>query len=406
MRRLLGMLFAALMLAPMTGGLVAGELTALARLDPTASSVADSAEGLGIDLTIDQPVPYRVFFLADPPRVVVDFREVEFAAASPAALDRSARVRWLGFGPYREGWSRLVAELDGPYRLQSAAEPRVGGGARISLRLVPTSAEDFAASAGAPEDPDWAVPEAAPVELPKRRQDGSRPLVVVLDPGHGGLDPGAEAGNLREAHLTLSFARELAEVLRRDGMIVELTRGDDSFVPLESRISIARAAGADLFLSLHADALEEGIATGATIYKLALDASERAAGLLAERHDRADLLAGVDLVNQDDVLATVLMDMTRLETTPRTDRLAARLAEAIAGAGIRLHRHPVQEAAFSVLKAPDIPSVLLELGFMSSPADRERLVDPVWRAAMAEAIRAAIAEWAAQDAAEARLVRK
>lgn len=406
MRRLFGFLVSALLIAPLPRAVAAEGLSALARLDPAQSALIDDPGGVRIDLTLDQAVPYRVFFLVDPPRLVVDFREVDFSAALPADLDRSARVTGLRFGPYREGWSRLVAELDGPYRLESAAEPRAGQGARIEVRIVAASDEVFAASVGVPEDPDWPRPEPAPVPPPKLRQDGTRPLVVVLDPGHGGIDPGAEAGSLREAHLTLSFARELADVLRRDGMIVELTRGDDSFVPLEARLSIARGAGADLFLSLHADALEVGVATGATIYKLAPAASERAAGLLAERHDRADLLSGVDLSRQDDILASVLMDMSRRETAPRSDRLALRLAEAIGDAGIHLHRHPVQEAAFSVLKAPDIPSVLLELGFLSSPRDRERLSDPVWRATMVEAIRAAVTKWAAEDAAEARLVRQ
>ncbi len=404
MKRLAAILIVALAVAPRPTA--AGELSALARLDPAASGITDTEDGVAIDLSLDQPVPYRVFLLADPPRAVVDFREVDFGAAAPAALDRSARVLGLGAGPVRAGWSRLVLELDGPYAVASAAEPRTGNGAQVSIRLAPATKDAFAAAAGAPADPDWPDLRPADVLAPKLRQDGSRPLVVVLDPGHGGIDPGAEAGPLREAHLTLAFARELAEVLRRDGMIVELTRGDDSFVPLEARISIARGAGADVFLSLHADALEEGLATGATIYKLAAGAGDAAAELLAERHDRADLLSGVDLSFQDDAVAAVLMDLARAETAPRIDRLASRLVDAIRDAGLRLHRHPVQEAAFSVLKAPDIPAVLLELGFMSSPKDRERLADPVWRATMTEAIRAGLRAWAGEDAAEARLVRQ
>jgi N-acetylmuramoyl-L-alanine amidase len=404
MRRIFRTLLLVAILLPRLA--LAGELSALARLDPAASVIADTEAGIAVDIAIDQPVPYRVFLLDGPPRLVVDFREVDFGAVTAAALDRSARVTALGFGPVRPGWSRLVAELDAPYRIAAAAEPREGTRARIAIRLAPSTAADLAASAGEPPDPDFPALRPAPVAAAKLRQDGTRPLVVVLDPGHGGIDPGAEAETLREAHLTLAFAQELAEVLRRDGVIVELTRADDSFVPLEARISIARGAGADVLLSLHADALEEGVATGATIYKLAEGAADDAAIRLSERHDRADLLSGVDLSRQDDAVAGVLMAMARTETAPRTDRLAQRLAGEIARAGLHLHRHPIQEAAFSVLKAPDIPSVLLELGFMSSPRDRERLVDPVWRAAMAEAIRAGLALWAAEDAAEARLVRQ
>jgi N-acetylmuramoyl-L-alanine amidase len=305
----------------------------------------------------------------------------------------------------------MVAVLDIPQRLVSAEETSPGGnGALITLTLAPTTPADFAARIKAaeaePPPADWALPKAAVVDQPIRRQVGDRPLRVVLDPGHGGIDPGAEAGGTTEAKEMLSFALELAEVLRRAGMTVELTRVNDVFVPLETRISVARAAGADVFLSLHADALAEGEATGATVYKLAKKASDAASAQLAERHDRTDLLAGLDLTASDDEVAGVLMDMARTETGPRADSLAQALATAIQARDIRMHHHPIQEAAFSVLKSADIPSLLLEVGFLSSAKDRERLADPVWRASMADAILAALQGWAMTDAAEARLLRQ
>ncbi len=387
----------------------AAELTALAFLDPAASRLADEGAGVAVDLAISKAVPYRAFFLNDPPRLVLDFSEVDFGASRPEALDGAERVRTLAWGPIREGWSRLVAELDGPYRIESAEE-RVGPGGEgeVRLRLYPEDPAVFAAATrgGVPEVARWALPKPAAVDAPKRRQTGGSPLVVVLDPGHGGIDPGAEAGREHEAGIMLRFARELAEVLRRAGMTVVMTREEDVFVPLESRISVARAAGADVFLSLHADALAEGEATGSTVYLLADAASDAASARLAERHDRADLLAGIDLAGQDDVVATVMMDMARTETQPRSERLAAAIVAAIGESGGRMHRHPIQEAAFSVLKSPDIPSALLELGFLSSESDRARLADPAWRARMQEAIRAALGAWAEADAAEARLIRQ
>jgi N-acetylmuramoyl-L-alanine amidase len=204
----------------------------------------------------------------------------------------------------------------------------------------------------------------------------------------------------------LRFARELADVLRRAGMTVVMTREEDVFVPLETRISVARAAGADVFLSLHADALAEGEATGATVYLLAQEASDAASERLAERHDRADLLAGIDLSGHDDQVAGVLMDLARTETEPRAARLAESLKTAITGAGLRMHRRPIQGASFSVLKAADIPSLLLEVGFLSSDKDRERLSDPAWRRTMQEAILSALQSWAVADAEEARLLRQ
>lgn len=268
---------------------------------------------------------------------------------------------------------------------------------RIDLLLTPTDVTTFAAEAARPDLPDWALPEAQAVAQPV--PEGGGPLVIVLDPGHGGIDPGAERDDQSEAALMLTFARELKDVLVRDGRFrVVLTRDDDVFLPLETRTSIARDAGADVFLSLHADALAEGDAQGATVYTLADEASDEASAALAERHDRDDLLAGVDLSATDDVVAEVLMDMARTDTTPRTERLAEALVAAIKAADIRMHRHPHQSGGFSVLKSPDIPAVLLEVGFLSSDRDFKRLADPVWRAKLAEAILAALGRWAGEDA--------
>jgi N-acetylmuramoyl-L-alanine amidase len=162
---------------------------------------------------------------------------------------------------------------------------------------------------------------------------------------------------------------------------------------------MARDAGATVFLSLHADALAEGEAQGATVYTLSDDATDEAAQALAERHNRDDLLSGLDLSAQDDMVVTVLMDMARTETEPRVKRLAADLVDAIKAGGLRMHRHPHQEGGFSVLKSPDIPSALIEVGFLSSARDLKRLQDPEWRAKMAAAIVAGLADWAAEDQA-------
>ena len=387
----------------------AGDFTALARLDATASSLVDEGEGIALDLAISKAVPYRAFLLSDPPRLVLDFSELDFGPSRPAAFDKAGRVVELGWGPIRPGWSRLVAALDGPYRI-TVADQQVAdtGAAEIRVKLMPDTAESFAAATagGVPEVARWALPKPVVTPPPHQRQTGARPLVVVLDPGHGGIDPGAEAEELVEAEVMLTFARELEDVLRRAGMEVVLTRQEDVFVPLETRISVARAAGADLFLSLHADALAEGEATGATVYTLADGASDAASARLAERHDRSDLLAGVDLSDQDDLVAAVMMDLARTETQPRADRLAKALVVAIKGAGGKMHRRPIQEAAFSVLKSPDIPSLLLEVGFLSSKADRDRLSDPAWRKMLQEAVLVALKAWAIADAAEARLLRQ
>lgn len=390
-------------------GLLASEQESEAILDLSQSQMGDEGEGIALDLTLSRAVPYRAFLIADPPRLVLDLAGIDADVLDATTFATSRHVTGLGLGAIRLGWTRIVAELDGPFRIVSAEERGAEtGAAGIELRLMPASAAEFAklTAAARPAAEQWEMPKPASVDAPKRRQTGDAPLVVVLDPGHGGIDPGAEADGVVEADVMLGFARELADRLREGGMRTVLTREADIFVPLETRISIARAAGADVFLSLHADALAEGRASGATVYLLADEASDRASAKLAERHDRADLLAGVDLSRQDDSVALVMMDLARAETRPRSERLAAAVAGAAREAGIKLHRHPIQKAAFSVLKSPDIPSVLLEVGFLSSEMDRDRLNDPEWRGRMQAAILAALQSWARDDAAEARLIRK
>jgi N-acetylmuramoyl-L-alanine amidase len=373
----------------------AQELSALAKVNPMRSGIVATGSGLELRLELSQPVPWRLRLLDGPPRLVIDAREVDWKGAEALAVVKPGVS--LRAGRFRPGWSRMVLELEGPFKVARAGMT-TGEETRLEIVLEPTDPASFAVEAARPDLPEWALPEAA--ELVAPLPEGGGPMVVVLDPGHGGIDPGAEREGTNEAALMLTFARELKEVLVRDGRFrVVMTREEDVFVPLETRTSIAREAGADLFLSLHADALAEGDAQGATVYTLAEEASDAASAALAERHDRDDLLAGVDLSEQDDVVAEVLMDMARTETAPRTDRLAGAMVGAIKAAEIRMHRRPQQSGGFSVLKSPDIPSVLLELGFLSSDRDFKRLSDPAWRATLAEALLQALVTWSAEDAA-------
>ena len=388
-----------------------GQLSALARADGAASRLWAEGEALALDLVLSQPVPWRVRFLSGPPRLVVDFREVDFTGLDPARLMAGApgQVTDLRAGPLRSGWSRLVLALDRPRLLVSAelrTEARGGDVALVRIRLRPAGPAEFAAEVARPDPPGWALPRPVLTAAP-RPPRGQGPLVVVLDPGHGGIDPGAERAGHSEAQLMLTFAREMKEALvRAGGFQVVMTREDDSFVPLETRVALAHAAQADVFISLHADAVAEGLATGATIYTLADAASDAASEALAERHDRDALMSGVDLTGQDDLIAAVLMDMARTETAPRAGKLADALVGALRVGKLALHKTPRRGAAFSVLKAPDIASVLIELGYMSSPADLARLTDPKWRGRMVAALVAGLTDWSVRDAAEAGLLRQ
>jgi len=368
------------------------------RLLPGASRVAGAGAGLAVELALTGPVPWRAYTLADPPRLVIELRGPDAAglAGAPSATPPATGPAVAAGG----GWTRLEYTLTAPLALTSA-EMRTGSTpapAIVALRLDPVDEARFRALSGPPSGAATALPSPAAPE--------GGPLTVALDPGHGGIDPGAEAGGLAEAALMLTFARELESALAAAGFRVALTREEDVFVSLDARIVRARAAGADVFLSLHADALAEGRATGARVYTLSDTASDAAAAALAERHDRDGLIAGVDLRGRDDTVATVLMDLARADTAPRSAALADAILAGMAGEGLGLHKQPRLSAGFSVLRAPDIPSVLIELGFISSRDDRARLALPEWREKAARGITAALSTWAAEDGAHTRLRRQ
>lgn len=377
---------------------------ATARALAEGSVVADRGAGVSLTLALSAAVPWRVFMLDQPERLVIDLAETALDALTPAALDRSGRVGAVRLGLFRPGWSRIVLMLDGPYRLARAGldtGARAGGGARLRLLLEPVDSAAFAAGAGAPAEALWPRHDAA-VPPPEPGL-----LRIALDPGHGGFDPGAERDGHSEAALMLLFAQELRETLLRSGRYdVVLTRSADVFVPLAERVRIARAAGAGVLISLHADALRAGRATGMTVYVQSEEASDAAAADLAARHDEADLLAGVDLDRAGDLVAGVLIDLARIETDPRSERLAAHLLDGVQAAGGRLYKHPLKRAGFSVLRAPDMASVLIELGFLSEPRDLENLLSPDWRAQMADGILSALDAWAQEDAIARRLMRR
>ena len=385
----------------------AQELTALARVDPARSEITDAWFGkTRITLGLSQGVPYRLFLLDGPPRLVVDFREADWAGVrSEDLLAEPGRIIGVRFGAFQPGWSRLVAELAAPMLPVEVGLPidDASGTATLEITLEEVSEEAFSARAGVPEGVEWAQKA---IQAPVGDVPSEDAFVVVLDPGHGGIDPGAERPEVAEKDLMLTFARALQDVLLRAGVQAVLTRNEDVFVALETRVAIAHQAHADLFLSLHADSLSQGGAKGATVYVLSDEASDAATAHLASRHNRNDIIAGVDLTGADDQVAGVLLDLARQETEPRSEALARTLVAGMAAAGGPMNRKPLRRAGFSVLKSADIPSFLVEIGFLSSDRDLANLRDPVWRAVMVNAMADAILTWRDEDAARAGLVRQ
>jgi N-acetylmuramoyl-L-alanine amidase len=216
--------------------------------------------------------------------------------------------------------------------------------------------------------------------------------VVVIDPGHGGIDNGTQASGTMEKELVLGFGLALRDRIEKSGKYrVVMTRTDDTFVPLADRVKVARNQSAALFVSIHADALprREGDAQGATIYTLSDKASDAEAERLAEAENKADAIGGVNLTEEPTEVADILIDLAQRETRTFSNRFA-RLLMGEMKTTVRMHKHPLKSAGFKVLKAPDVPSVLIELGYVSNKGDLEHLVSEDWRTrtvgSMAQAI--------------------
>lgn len=363
---------------------------AFARLVGDGATISDAGGRVELNVEMTQPVPWRVHTLDNPPRMIIDFAELLWDAEPDLASDSIVAVNT---GAFRPGWSRAVLMLREPLEVDAAEmQVRADGTALLAMQLVPTTAEAFRETAGT------TTLEAEPAPVYPPPEPGL--MRVALDPGHGGIDPGAEDGDLREADLMLAFARELKEALVRTGRFdVVMTRNSDDFVPLEERMTLARAARADVFLSLHADSLAEdaGVASGMTVYTLAEDVTDAAALRLAERHAQDDILAGVDLAGIEDEISIVLMDLTRRETAPRSEALARTIVAGFRSHELAVNSNPLREGGFTVLKAAEVPSVLIELGFLSSERDRALLMSQEWSLAAAEAVRDALLQWADED---------
>ena len=398
---------AAVIYCLMASGLWAQDFSVIARVDPAASEIKDGWFGAtNVSLSLSQGVPYRVFHLTDPARLIVDFKEVDWNGVShDDLLPEQGRISGVRFGRFQTGWTRMVMDLSEPMLPVSIGMPvsKDTGRAVLNIALEVKTMEDFAENAGTPEVANWAL-EPVISSPPEPREDG---FLVVIDPGHGGIDPGAVRDGVNEKDLMLTLSRGLAEALVRTGEAQAiLTRDDDSFVSLPARVAVAHKSNADLFISLHADALSNGQAQGATVYTLSEEATDAATAQLAAQLDRSDIISGVDLSGSDDQVADILIDLARQETEPRNLALANLFVEAIADSGAPLSKKRHKRAGFSVLKSADIPSVLIEVGFLSNPRDRANLRDPIWRGVMIEALVEAIIAWRADDLATRPLVRQ
>ncbi len=337
---------------------------------------------------LDRSVPYEASVQADPSKLAIALDGVQWSVPPGAESAMRGLVRGHAVESAAPGRAQLTVDMARPVRIVGAIllPPSQDS---MSYRLVVDVVADPNAKAApvvSQIEPNM-VP--APVPLPPDKpQPEQHPLpVVVLDPGHGGVDPGATAVNGDyEKDLVLEMAKELRTLIERSGKYrVVLTRDSDQFIRLRDRIAVARELGGNIFISIHADSLRLADQRGASIYTLSEKASDAEAARFAAQENKADILTGTDLSQHDAVVATILIDLAQRDTNNKSIVFADIMSEELTAVTSMLRRHR-RFAGFAVLKSPDIPSVLLELGYLSNPDDARNLAQPNYRAKLGQAI--------------------
>lgn len=342
---------------------------------------------------------FRVFALGDPYRLVIDLPSFNWKA-SPVTQPESVGVSHVRHGTLKKGISRIVLEMKNPITVKSAFMlPRSGTKSdRLVIDFSKTDTATFKDTKGeilgnlevdTPRtytriDNNTERTETKPKKKPKSRK---KPLIII-DPGHGGKDPGAVgAGNRYEKHIVLALSKELKKQLEDSGKYrVMMTRTKDVYIRLHNRVKFARKHEADLFVSVHADSVSRKNVRGASVYTLSEKASDAQSAKLAARENRSDIIAGVDLEVEDQDVANILVDLAMRDTMNQSKFFANKIVKSMSKNGVRVLDHTHRSAGFAVLKAPDIPSILVEAGFMSNRKEASMLARSDYRRKIAGAL--------------------
>lgn len=367
-----------------------------AAAQPVASGIRIGQPSEGITrfvIDLSEPIKFQVFLLADPNRAVIDLPHMNWAIDPVAGAKARGVVGALRYGQFQNG-SRMVLDLNQPAEITSAQilPSQDKSGPRLIIDLKNASREQFLEAveqtrASMTSKVAFTPPPAPTATKPKT--DGRK--TVVIDPGHGGVDPGAiGTSGMYEKEITLLFARELRKKLQMAGKYkVSMTRDEDEFIELKRRVEIGRERQADLFISIHADAIDNKQIRGGTVYTLSQTASDKEADTLAAKENKADIIAGIDLGHESDQVTSILIDLAQRETMNHSASFAQVLVGELEQKVI-MHKNGHRFAGFRVLKAPDVPSVLIELGYLSSKADEDMLRSAPGRARMIDAIARAV----------------
>jgi N-acetylmuramoyl-L-alanine amidase len=385
--------------SPGAKALIAGKTVALdARL-------AGDAKRTRFVVDLSRKVELHAFTLSDPYRVIVDMPELTFDLPATSGKRGRGLVNAFRYGLFSRDKARMVLDTTGPVLIDKAfvLDETEDQPARLVIDLVPTDRGTFLKKMSSFPQPDAPKPEIAAADKKTARTDDKK--VVVIDAGHGGDDTGAVAATGdEEKDVVLSVTKKLRDVLEKTGRYkVVLTRHDDTFIPLNERVNIARANNAALFISIHADWISSNASTvtGATIYTASDRASDAEAARFAAKENSADRFAKMNLKGQSPDVEKILFDLTHRETKNHTSLFARSLVAYMKDAA-RMHKTPLKSAGFVVLKAPDVPSVLIELGYMSNAEDVKMLRSEAWQTKVAGAIAGAIGSFFSQTVAAAR----
>ena len=340
-------------------------------------------------LEMSERVDFRVFALDSPRRIVVDLPTLDWPGVD-GSPNPDGLISGLRFGQFTATQSRLVVDLDKPAIVarRFVLDPASGFPHRLVIDLKATSAKRFAeqvASDRATKRAQAPTPSAPPVISQAPRKPNRKP-VVVIDAGHGGVDPGARGSRAQEKQVTLAFSQEFARQLRNTGKYeVYLTRSRDIYIPLRQRVNIARKHQADLFISIHADPIKRTSVRGMSFYPLSETASHKEAAALARKENRSDIIVGIDFDDQPPEVADILIDLAQRETKNLSVKFANLVVKNARGS-TRLLERTHRFAGFRVLKAPDVPSVLIELGFLTNRSDEKQLRSASWRRKIAKSL--------------------
>lgn len=397
--------------------------SAHAEIPVTSARLWPAQDYTRLTLESKSSIRYNQFTLSNPERLVIDLEEVELSAALNELSNKVSKedpyISSLRIGRFKPGVVRLVLDLKSQVKPQLFSLKPVGEyGHRLVLDIYPavpvdplmalieqqfsTSERDGNAEVAEMTSADIATPSPPVAESPPPYPElRNRVLVIALDAGHGGEDPGALGRRgTREKDVTLSIARELkTQIDSISGMRAVLIRDGDYFIPLRGRVEKARRAHADLFVSIHADAFVKPHARGSSVFALSEGgATSASARWLAKKENEADLIGGVNLAIKDPYLARTLLDLSQTATINDSMKLANHVLKELGGIN-KLHRGRVEQAGFAVLKSPDVPSILIETAFISNPTEEKKLKDRDYQRKMASAILSGIKRYFAQNPA-------